>query len=325
VEYNDFVQRPEITARQDLDGDTVATRFDNILYGTNAFRNFTKNLTDWAASLGLNYVVNDNLALFGAASRGYKMPSLDDLVELTSQDRVDLLEPQEVRSIEGGVKAQVGRAAFTVNGFYGELKNILGQGAELDPVTGGTIWVIREIPDNRSYGAEIEALYSPLAGLQLQGSATIMNAELGGGVDSLEDLKGERLQLAPSTIGNVAATFSPATFRPLQLRADFHWVGERFAEGPVTRNPDFAFKLPAYAYFNFGAGYAFPDAGLRLNVDLLNAFQSKGLEEGNPRVTGAGFTEFFVARPILPRRLQVSLTYDFGAGGGVPIPGEMIQ
>jgi hypothetical protein len=61
-----------------------------------------------------------------------------------------------------------------------------------------------------------------------------------------------------------------------------------------------------------GAGFDIPGGGARLNVDLLNAFQGKGLEEGNPRLSAAGVTPIFLARPILPRRLQVSLSYDFG-------------
>jgi len=73
-------------------------------------------------------------------------------------------------------------------------------------------------------------------------------------------------------------------------------------------------KLPAYNYFNFGAGFAIANAGVRLNVDLLNAFQGKGLEEGNPRLTGVGGAPIFLARPILPRRLQASIEYDFGGG-----------
>ena len=74
-------------------------------------------------------------------------------------------------------------------------------------------------------------------------------------------------------------------------------------------------KLPSYMYFNFGAGFAIPNAGVRVNVDLLNAFQSKGLEEGNPRLVAAGGNPIFFARPLLPRRLQASLDYDFGGGG----------
>jgi hypothetical protein len=71
-------------------------------------------------------------------------------------------------------------------------------------------------------------------------------------------------------------------------------------------------SLPAYNYFNFGAGFVIPNTGTRVNVDLLNAFQSKGLEEGNPRIQTGGASALFLARPLLPRRLQASVQYDFG-------------
>ena len=73
-------------------------------------------------------------------------------------------------------------------------------------------------------------------------------------------------------------------------------------------------SLPAYNYFNFGAGFVIPGSGTRVNVDLLNAFQSKGLEEGNPRIQVGGASALFNARPLLPRRLQASIQYDFGGG-----------
>jgi iron complex outermembrane receptor protein len=316
VEYNNYVQSAENTVLTDLDGNT-ATPFDNIEFGNNTFRHFTHDLTDWAGSLGLNYILNDNLAFFAAGSRGYKMPALDDLLEATTQEQVDLFDAKKVQSVEGGIKAQLGRVAFTINGFYTNLQNIIGQGAEVDQSTGRTTWVIRESPDNQSYGAELEAILSPMPGLQLQGSATFLQAELGGGVDSLLRFKGERLAVVPKTLGNIAATFSPQGLPRLQIRGDFHWVGARFSEGPTTRVTEF--QLPAYGYFNFGAGFAIPNAGVRLNVDLLNAFQSRGLEEGNPRLIGSALSEFFVARPLLPRRLLVGLTYDFGAGGGTTL------
>jgi iron complex outermembrane receptor protein len=318
VEYNNYVQASENTALTDLDGDPTTT-FDNIEFGNNTFRHFTHDITDWAGSLGLNYVVNDNLAVFAAGSRGYKMPALDELLEAQSQAQVDLFDAREVRSIEGGVKTQLGRVAFTVNGFFTDLKNVIGQGAELDS-EGRTVWVIRESPDNRSYGAEIEAIVSPTPGLQLQGSATFLQAELGGGVDSLARFKGERLAVVPNHLGNLAATFSPPAFSDLQLRADWHWVGARLTESPLTRVDDT--ELPFYNYFNFGASLAIPGAGVRLNADLLNAFQSKGLEEGNPRLVGVGGAPFFLARPLLPRRLLVGVSYDFGAGSGTTVEAE---
>jgi iron complex outermembrane recepter protein len=323
VEYDNHVQSSENSVQMDLDSDAT-TRFNNMEFGNNTFRHFTRNLTDWSGSLGLNYVVNDNFAVYAAGSRGYKMPALDELLEATSQNQVDLFDAREVQSLEGGVKTQLGRVAFTVNGFYTNLKNIISQGAEV--VDGRTTWVIRESPDNRSFGAELEAIVAPIPGLQLQASATFLKAELGGGVDSLADRKGLRLGNVPEHLGNVAAIFSPQTFRNLELRADFHWVGSRFVEGPLTRPLEGqAAMLPTYGYFNFGASVAIPRSGVRLNADLLNAFQSKGLEEGNPRLTGVGVLPFFVARPLLPRRLLVGVSYDFGAGSGSAVeeaPGQ---
>jgi hypothetical protein len=85
-----------------------------------------------------------------------------------------------------------------------------------------------------------------------------------------------------------------------------HHVGTRVADVAVGTT------LPSYQYFNFGTGFALPGAGARINIDLLNAFQSKGLEEGNPRLLTAGGSPIFLARPLLPRRLQASIEYDFG-------------
>ena len=121
-------------------------------------------------------------------------------------------------------------------------------------------------------------------------------------------------------VSGMSRESSGPAFSNLQLRADWHWVGARLTESPLTRVDDT--ELPFYNYFNFGASLAIPGAGVRLNADLLNAFQSKGLEEGNPRLVGVGGTPFFLARPLLPRRLLVGVSYDFGAGSGTTVEAE---
>jgi outer membrane receptor protein involved in Fe transport len=314
VEYDNYVQSSEQTSTFDLDNNP-ATTYDNEQFGNGSFRHFTRNITDWAASLGLNYRLNDNLSFYASGARGYNMPELDQLLNATAQEQVDLFDSRVVKSVEGGVKTQLGAAAFALNGFYTTLTNIVGQGLEV--VNGITTWVIRQQPENKSYGLELEAVVVPVQGLQVQGNATLLKAELGGNIDSLAEFAGRRLAVVPTHLGNVAAVYTvPNMASGLQFKADWHWVGERFSESPLTRSEDNPAVLPFYNYFNLGAGFAIPGAGTRINIDLLNAFQSKGLEEGNPRLASAGVTPIFLARPILPRRLQVSVTYDFGGGGG---------
>jgi len=300
VEYDDYVQNSENTEAVDLDSDP-ATTFNNITFGNNSFRHFTNSITDWAGSLGLNYQLRDNLAVYASGSRGYKMPALDELLQAAAQEQVDLFESREVQSIEGGVKAQAGRLGFTVNGFWTKLKNSTSQGAETDPVTGGTIWVINFDPQTKSYGVEVEAVASPVDGLQLLANGTWLKAAFASGADL-----GSRLNGVPRTIGNVAALYSNSGF---QLKGDVHWVARR-PTGLVSDAP----PLPGYNYFNFGAAYTLRDQGIRFSVDLLNAFQGKGLEEGNPRFNPAGGASVFFARPILPRRVTAGVEYTFGGG-----------
>jgi hypothetical protein len=156
---------------------------------------------------------------------------------------------------------------------------------------------------------------SPFGGLQLIGSATVLQASLGAGTpDTMVNgapLVSKLIGGVPTVLGNLAAIWSPQSVAGLQFKADMHGVGSRYTERPQERIS--GTKLPEYVYFNFGAGFAIPDAGVRINLDLLNAFQGKGLEEGNPRLVVAGNPIFF-ARPLLPRRLQASIDYDFGGG-----------
>jgi len=313
VEYDAYVQNSERVSTFDLDNNP-ATEYDNEQFGNGSFRQFTRNITDWASSIGLNYRLNDNLSFYASGARGYNMPELDSFLQASAQEQVNLFDSREVQSIEGGVKSQIGAAAFAIDGFYTKLKNIVGQG--LEQVNGVTTWVIRPNPEQRSYGVEAEVVLVPAAGLQLQGNATILKAELGSNIDSLKQFAGRRLAVVPTHLGNVAAVYTvPNMEAGLQLKADWHWVGERFSEDPLTRSETSPAILPFYNYFNFGAGFVIPGAGTRVNVDLLNAFQSKGLEEGNPRLASAGTTPIFLARPLLPRRLQVSVSYDFGGPG----------
>ena len=64
-EYDKFVQSSENTSTFDLDGNP-ATTFNNETFGNGSFRHFDRGLTDWSASLGLNYTLRtEPLALRG--------------------------------------------------------------------------------------------------------------------------------------------------------------------------------------------------------------------------------------------------------------------
>jgi iron complex outermembrane recepter protein len=296
-EWNDFVQSSENTSTRAVSDTVSETIFDSEPWGNGSFRHLSRDMGDWAASLGLNYAVNDRLAVYALGSRAYKMPALDEFLVAAAQEQVDLFAPRRTYSLEGGVKYASGRYAVTVNGFFTELKNIVGQGAVVDPGTGATIWQIRTSPENRSYGAEVEASAIVGGGLTLLGTATFLKAELGSGAGA--DI-GSWINGVPPMIGNLAASYRAGQ---LTLLGDFHYVGRRFVDVNAGNT------LDAYGYANFGASYAIPGQGMRIDLNVQNAFQGKGFEEGNPRLQGA--RPLFLARPILPRRILAAVQYNF--------------
>ncbi len=302
-ETNKFVQTSENSSTFDLDGDE-STLYDATVWGNKTFRHFSRSLDDWAASIGLNYRLTDQIAVYAQGSRGFKMPALDEFLVAAAQEQISLFEPRRVWMGEGGVKYSTARFGFTVNGFYGLLKNIVGQGAVLDPVTGGTVWVVTTSPENRSWGAEVEISGRPTQGLDVLAQGTFLKAELGAGAGA--DI-GSWINGVPPVLANLAVTYAVPNSN-LNLLGDWHLVGRRFSDVRAE------VKLPAYNYFNFGASYRIPGQGISISASLLNAFQSKGLEEGNPRLAllpGGRTNENFLARPLLPRRFEMSVRYDF--------------
>jgi outer membrane receptor protein involved in Fe transport len=175
-EYNNFVQSSENTSTVDLDGDTL-TKYDIEPFGNGSFRHFDRSLDDWSGTIGLNYTLTDQISLYGAGSRGYKMPALDEFLNAQAEAQVRLFDSRRTYTGEVGVKYATPRFGATVNGFYAELKNVTGQGAVTDPVTGGTIWIITSNPEVKSYGTEVELSTSPIQGLNLLGSGTWLKAE----------------------------------------------------------------------------------------------------------------------------------------------------
>jgi iron complex outermembrane recepter protein len=314
-ENDDYVQTSQNTTTTPVAGDTVnsLTFFDQVAWGQNAsYRHFARNIGDWAASLGINYALTDQTSLYVLGSRAYKMPALDEFLNASAQQQVDLLGSKRNFTAEIGLKHAGRNFGVTVDGFYTLLKDIVSQGLVTDPVTGLPIWIIQTNPENRSYGLELEASgHLPNSGFSAVTNWTLLRAEYAScpagpsGCPKGADI-GTLLSGVPPIVGNLAVTYGSRS--GMSLDGDFHFVDRRCTSAIGCDN-----KLPTYTYLNLGAQYVIPSNGITIRADLLNAYQSIGLEEGNPRLSlVGGFTSsLFLARPILPRALQVSMGYRF--------------
>ena len=314
-EGDGYVQTSQNTMVTPVAGDTANSPnlVTQDVWGVpSSYRHFSRWINDWAASIGVNYALTGQTSLYALGSRAYKMPALDEFLNASAQQQVSLFRSKRNWTGEVGVKHASRTFGVTLDGFYTILKDIVSQGLVTDPTTGQPIWIIQTNPEVRSFGLELEASGRlPNSGFGAVTNWTLLRAEYAScppgpsGCPTGADV-GTLISGVPPVVGNVAVTYG--TGRGLSLDADWHFVDRRCTSAVGCAN-----ALPTYTYLNLGAQYVIPDNGITIRADLLNVYQSEGLEEGNPRLSlvGGRTSNLFLARPILPRALQVSVGYQF--------------
>ena len=122
------------------------------------------------------------------------------------------------------------------------------------------------------------------------------------------DVLGKELRRQPTEMANTAIRFNYNNF-DAALFHNFH--GDNFA------NDDNSVKLDSYNLLRLEAGYTFEFDGaqtMRISAHIFNLTDEQGITEGSPRQGNAQSGEpeqFFIGRPILPRRAMLRVTYDF--------------
>jgi len=121
-----YVQTSQNTTTTPVLGDTVnsLTLYDQDVWGQNAsYRHFSRNIDDWAGSIGLNYALNSNTSFYALGARAYKMPALDEFLNASAAQQVALLGSKRNWTGELGVKHASRTFGVTLDGFYTILKD----------------------------------------------------------------------------------------------------------------------------------------------------------------------------------------------------------
>jgi outer membrane receptor protein involved in Fe transport len=293
----------DLTAERDVP-DTDAD--DRVRWGTGAFTRVDPDFNEWAASVGINYLLNEQVSLYGRGSRGYRMPFLDQFLTDPSFPE----ESETVWQAEAGVKVSSPVLGLSAVGFFTRLEDFPSQDLVVDPETGEAVFRSVLVGAAETFGAEIEAIVAPAPGLQLNGIATLQNPEYKDFIQTrgtppvADTLDGNQVRRVPEVIGRLGADY---TYRGFSVGGTWIYFGDRFSD---TFN---RIELPGYSYFNARVSYTFPDQGVTIFGAGNNIFDGTGLTEGDPRADESGIPQGGItnARPILPARWQVGVRYNF--------------
>jgi outer membrane receptor protein involved in Fe transport len=271
--------------------------------GSNTFEKGRVSTTGLAIAAAGLYKLNSSTNLYANASRGYFFPELRGL-RFSSPGTPQSYEPEIVVQGELGAKYNSGRFAATGALFLVALNDR----RSVDFVNDGAGGVIEEVSlqSTRTIGIEANLNYNIVKNFDVYANFTYQDHEFTE-VENNPEQVGNELRRQPNVMGLIGLTFDNNKF-DFDLSSNF--LGSKFANDANTVELDGFNIVRASAGYRIGLG---DGESLRLGVSVFNLLDSAGVTEGSPRQGNSQISggEFFVGRPILPRRIFFRVSFDF--------------
>ena len=271
--------------------------------GSNNFNKARVEASDVAFVIGGLYKLNDKVNLYANGSRGYFFPQLRSLA--FSGGVVQSYETETVIQGELGVKYGSPKLSGTAAFFF----NQLNDRRNVDIVNNGMGGVTEEVQlqGTQAIGIEASLNYNISKGLNAYGNFTWQDHEFTE-VEGNEEQVGNSIARIPNVMGMLGLSYDNNKF---DANISSNFLGSKFANNSNT------VELDGFSIVRLDAGYKFGlgdgDESLRLGLSVFNLLDAAGVTEGSPRQgnTQVSGGNFFVGRPILPRRLFIRLMFDF--------------
>ena len=274
--------------------------------GTNTFQKGEVSTSDVAVAVAGLYKLSKAANLYANISRGYFFPELRS-VSFSAPGRPQSYEPESVLQGEAGVKYAKGNFAATAALFYVGLDDRRSVDFINDPNNPGNVIEEVRVQSTRTVGVETTINYTLTKGLNLYGNFTYQDHEFTK-VEGNKEQEGNELRRQPNVMGMAGLSYENSGF---DANVSSNFMGKKFANDANT------VELDGFNIVRVDAGYKFSlgkeGETLRLGVSVFNLLDADGVTEGSPRQGDAqtGSSEFFVGRPILPRRLFIRAAFDF--------------
>ncbi len=271
--------------------------------GSNVFNKAIVSASDVAIALAGLYKLNESLNVYANFSRGYFFPQLRSLK--FDNGAVQSYETENVIQGELGVKYGAEKLAGTAAVFF----NNLTDRRNVDIVNDGQggITELIQLQDTRAFGIEANVNYNVTKGIDLFGNLTFQDHQFTK-VEGNDEQVGNSIARIPNIMGLIGLNVNKSGF-DANLTSNF--LGSKFANNSNN------VELEGFNIVRLDAGYTFGlgdgNETARIGIGVFNLLDAAGVTEGSPRQGNSQISggEFFVGRPILPRRIFLRLGFDF--------------
>lgn len=271
--------------------------------GSNNFNKGIVEASDVAVVIGGLYKLNDKVNLYANGSRGYFFPQLRSLQFAGGTPQS--YETETVIQGEVGAKYGSSKLSGTAAVFF----NSLSDRRNVDIINDGQggITELIELQSTQTFGVELSANYNVANGLNAYGNFTYQNHEFTE-VEGNPEQEGNSIARIPNVMGMLGVNYDNGK---IDANLSSNFLGSKYA------NNSNSVELDAFNIVRLDAGYTFGlgkgDESVRLGISVFNLLDADGVTEGSPRQGNSQVAggNFFVGRPILPRRIFLRAAFSF--------------
>ena len=305
----------EQTATTTMLTDTNSTNaLRNVVWGTGNWNRRRITANDWAAAVSASYAVGSRTNVYANFSKGFFFPELRQNVEFTRDSKGNFVQPdpkaEQIIQTEAGVKY----ASTSFSGTLAVYSATINDRLQTDFIDtpDGLRQVTLAIGQTATIGTEATFAYVPVKSLTIDGAITYQQHEVkdwkirnaSGAV--VEDLSGRWLARQPRFMAQAGLSYdNQALYAGVMAKH----IGRRYA------NNNNSIELEANTIVMANAGYRFnvgQQERLDIGLSVYNLTNSAAADEGSPRAGDNQVEgEFFVGRPILPRRVFLRIGFEF--------------
>ncbi len=275
----------------DVNGDGVVGTNEQAVptIGAASRADYKQDFDSW--SLGVNYALNDTMALFANVSEGGSLASPDRVTGNldANGDMDDEAGHAIVQQRELGFKWNFANGSFYITYFN----------ADTDEERAFEVTTQAFLQNTyESSGFELEGDYDVWEGFSVRGSLTLTDSEIVKSADPT--VEGNTPRRQADYFFNITPSYT----------TDFWDVGVNFVgtdEVFVQDSNDL--KFDSYIVTNLFANYYFMDGKLGVSLNANNMFDEEGFTEGEEGSAVAG--DFVRIRPINGRTTSFSVSYTF--------------
>lgn len=285
------------------DSNTLAPNLQSVTWGNGDWLRGRVDATEVAVAGAALYKLNQTTGVYINGSTGYFFPEIRS-VRFNSLGQPQSYEGERINQGEAGIK--IGSESINASGavYWVQLKD--RRQTDFVNAPDGSITEVVNIQDTRTVGVEGNLTYLFTPSLRFQGNFTFQDHEITEN-EANEAQVGNELRRQPNFMYSAGVYFDN---KAIDISLSNTFTSDKFTDD------NNAVELDGFNIARVNAGYTFSlgeDESLRLGVSVFNLFESEGVTEGSPRqgATQTGTGDFFVGRPILPRRVFIRAEFNF--------------